>query len=482
MFDKEYELFCEKADKNLIKTIYKMFSIYNLIKDKKITYYSHSMSKSMQTTDKYSIAIFLANLTVNDDITCFFKDKDITIKLVTDYLKISLEELEDVDKEEFRTLFSDSYKFLKCLSEPVSLADATPKLLMSNCLYDYYINSDVINSLFKENGRSIEKIRDDFAIYVGAPSMTDMIGTNCSFLPSKNNFDKLLEFGTYLSPCTSDIISRDREVRKLEASLISPGNAILIGEAGVGKTAIVEKLAYLIKNNKVPAVLKNKKIFSLDLTKVVASTRYRGELEEKLEKLVSVLEDNDDLIVFVDEIHMIMGAGSCNNDNIDVANFLKPYLSNGKIKMIGATTKEEYDRTILNDKAFRRRFNVVTVSEPDKETLSEILISKKDNYEKYLKIKLKNSDEMIGILTDLTSKEHRNYQDSISNPALAVNILGRAFAYAAIDEKKVITPFDFREAILEEETLYRGVRESYAKKLENIREKVKTKVIKFPKK
>ena len=280
------------------------------------------------------------------------------------------------------------------------------------------------------------------------------------------------------------VIGREDEIKRMIEILCrrTKNNPLLLGEAGVGKTAIVEKIAYLMNSGNVPTVLKNKKIFNLDLPKIVANTIYRGELEGKLNRLITTLDKHDNIILFIDEIHMIMGAGSCDSNKIDVANFLKPYLSSGKVQVIGATTKEEYEKSILNDKAFRRRFNIITVSEPDKEMLIDILMMKNNNYEKYLDIEMEDSFEIINMLTDLTSKEHRNYQDNISNPALAVNILGRAFAYAAIDEKKNINKADFKEAILEEETIYQGVREDYARRLTTKSEKVKTKVITFPKK
>ena len=145
----------------------------------------------------------------------------------------------------------------------------------------------------------------------------------------------------------------------------------------VGKTAVVEHLAYLINHNKVPNILKDKKIFSLDLVKIMANTTYRGDLEAKLDKLISGLEKDNNTILFIDEIHMIMGAGKGSSDNIDIANMIKSYLSNRKIQIIGATTTLEYEKYILDDKAFRRRFNKVVIDEPNEEVLYDILNTKK---------------------------------------------------------------------------------------------------------
>ncbi len=475
MLDKEYELLCTKGDKELVAAIDKMFSIYYVIKDKDIYYAKLSRSERMSVEDKLTLSLFLASLLENDTISTFFEKRNITSQKVATYLSIDLSSVKYLDKDKCKQLFLTNNKFFKKLIKSSELEDYDLLKLVTNIFDD--CSYDNIMSSFLKN-KSASKIKNDL-VKLGKPSMEkeDKPFGSGEVLQKK---DELLKYGEYLVP--NSAVPRKKEIRKLEASLISPGSAILIGEAGVGKTTIVENLAYLIKNHEVPDVIKDKKVLKLDLPRVISKTKYRGDLENKLDKLISLLDTHEDLILFIDEIHLIMGAGSSEKNNIDVANFLKPYLSSGRVQVIGATTKEEYEKTILKDAAFRRRFNVITVDEPDKEMLTNILMKKKNNYEEYLGIKMTDSFEMIDMLTDLTSKEHRNYQDSISNPALAVNILGRAFAYAAIDEKKNINKAEFKEAILEEETIYQGVREDYARRLTTKSEKVKTKVITFPKK
>ena len=303
--------------------------------------------------------------------------------------------------------------------------------------------------------------------------------------PVKEKSD-LPNFGYYLTgDIGKNIKGREKEIRDLEASLIVPGNAIITGEAGVGKTAVVEHLAYLINQNKVPNILKDKKIFFLDLVKLMANTTYRGDLEAKLDKLISSLEKDKNTILFIDEIHMIMGAGKGSSDNIDVANIMKSYLSNRKIQIIGATTTLEYEKYILEDKAFRRRFNKIVIDEPSDDVLYEILNTKRIEYENKLNIRMENADKSIRLLIESTRKSHRDYSDNLCNPTLSLNILGRSFAYTAVDSKKSVTFSSLADSILSEETLYKGSRENCANKLKKA--KVKTlsnddKIIRFPKK
>lgn len=156
------------------------------------------------------------------------------------------------------------------------------------------------------------------------------------------------------------VIDRDSEVSKVIEILARRGknNPLLIGEAGVGKTAIVEELARKIVNNDVPTVLKNKRIISVPISSVVAGTKYRGEFEERLTKMLKEVENSDDVIIFVDEVHTLMGAGGAEGA-IDASNILKPSLARGKLQLIGATTTAEYKKFLENDKAFSRRFQTL---------------------------------------------------------------------------------------------------------------------------
>ncbi len=203
---------------------------------------------------------------------------------------------------------------------------------------------------------------------------------------------------------TYNITGRDKELNELIEALCKKdkSNAILIGEAGVGKTAIVEALAKKINNNDVPEYLKNKQIIELTMSSIVSGTRYRGEFEEKIEKIISEFESNEDLILFIDEIHTMVGAGGAEGA-IDASNILKPYLARNKIKCIGATTINEYSKTISKDKALNRRFQIIKVNEPTKEETLNILKNTKKYYEKYHNVKINNKD--LKFIIEITDKD-----------------------------------------------------------------------------
>ncbi len=203
---------------------------------------------------------------------------------------------------------------------------------------------------------------------------------------------------------TYNITGREKELNELIEALCKKdkSNAILIGEAGVGKTAIVEALAKKINNNDVPEYLKNKQIIELTMSSIVSGTRYRGEFEEKIEKIISEFESNEDLILFIDEIHTMVGAGGAEGA-IDASNILKPYLARNKIKCIGATTVNEYNKTISKDKALNRRFQIIKVNEPTKEETLNILKNTKKYYEKYHNVKINNKD--LKFIIEITDKD-----------------------------------------------------------------------------
>jgi ATP-dependent Clp protease ATP-binding subunit ClpC len=183
------------------------------------------------------------------------------------------------------------------------------------------------------------------------------------------------------------IVGRDKEVKRI-AQILSrkkKNNAIIVGEAGVGKSALVEKLALLISNGECPTSLIDKRIVSLDLTSLVAGTKYRGQFEERIKAILSELQENKDIIVFIDELHTMVGAGNASG-SMDAANILKPALARGEIQCIGATTFDEYKKHIEKDGALVRRFQKIILDEPTEEETIEILENLKESYQNYHKV------------------------------------------------------------------------------------------------
>lgn len=226
------------------------------------------------------------------------------------------------------------------------------------------------------------------------------------------------------------VVGRDKEIHRVIQILSrrTKNNPVLTGEPGVGKTAIVEGLAQHIAAGKVPEGLLNKRILSLDLAAMVAGTKYRGEFEERMKKMMKELQDNKDIILFIDELHTIIGAGGPEG-TMDASNIMKPALSRGEIQIIGATTTKEYTRHIEKDLALERRFQVVKVEEPGDEETEAILNGIKTKYENYHRVIY--DDAVVPAIVKLS----RRYIPEKVLPDKAIDILDEAGAAKKIQEE-----------------------------------------------
>ena len=218
----------------------------------------------------------------------------------------------------------------------------------------------------------------------------------------------LADFGTDLNESAKQgkidpVIGRDKEIARVIQILSrrTKNNPVLIGEPGVGKTAIAEGLAQRIVNGNVPEILRNKRIISLSISSMLAGAKYRGEFEERLKKAIDEVQKHDDMIIFIDEIHTLVGAGATEGA-MDAANILKPALARGEFQVIGATTLDEYKKHIEKDAALERRFQPVLVGEPSEEDALEILKGLRDRYEAFHKAKI--TDEALEAAVSLSSR------------------------------------------------------------------------------
>ena len=226
--------------------------------------------------------------------------------------------------------------------------------------------------------------------------------------------NELNKYGYDFGNNDSILIGRDNELEEIVEILLrkNKNNPLLVGEAGVGKTAIIEELAKRINNNLIKDLV-GYKIISLDMSLLLAGSKYRGDFEERLNNVIQEVINNGKIILFIDEVHTIMHAGG-SEGAIDAANILKPYMCRGKLKIIGATTKDEYKKYIAVDKALVRRFDVVNINEPNILDTKEILYKIRDNYKKYYNVAItKNNIDMIVDYSDKYFCDKKNPDKSI---------------------------------------------------------------------
>ncbi len=331
---------------------------------------------------------------------------------------------------------NDYYLYTPLLRNIIEVAE-----LISNDKKKKLVDShDLLLALFEE-GEGIA-IRILLGMGIDVDTLYDEFDEK--FIPNQKNNKKLMidSFGIDLNKKAKKgeidpVVGREKEIKRVLEILSrrTKNNPLLIGEAGVGKTAIVEELARILTSNNTYGPLSKKRIVSVSMASLVAGTKYRGEFEERINKIITELEEENDVILFVDEIHTLVGAGGAEGA-IDASNILKPALARGKIKIIGATTTEEYKEYIEKDKALSRRFQTVTIKEPDTKTVLQILTKLRPIYEKYHKVKI--SDE---ILQEIVTLSNRYIHDRMM-PDKAIDVLDEVCSRTFISNCKKTNKLD----------------------------------------
>ena len=274
---------------------------------------------------------------------------------------------------------------------------------------------------------------------------------------------------------TDPAIGRDNEIKQVILTLLTPEkSALLVGKPGIGKTAIVEGIAYRIQKGMVPDALKNYSLIKVNITSLIGETMSDGNIENRIDLLVRELSDRLNTIIFIDETHLLVNKAG----GMDFAIMLKAGLDRGQIKMIGATTTEEYEQYILRDRAFLRRFQKIDVLEADKKTVVKILMGTIPKLEKQIGVKINYqpfiTEKIMSFIVEMTDEYKRVYEIASRYPDICLTIVANAFTYALYDNRRQVTIKDFYKAICNAKNIYDDVK---VKEIERFKEVFKDLIV-----
>lgn len=274
---------------------------------------------------------------------------------------------------------------------------------------------------------------------------------------------------------TDPAIGRDNEIKQVILTLLTPEkSALLVGKSGIGKTAIVEGIAYRIQKGMVPDALKNYSLIKVNITSLIGETMSEGNIENRIDLLVRELSDRLNTIIFIDETHLLVNKAG----GMDFANMLKAGLDRGQIKMIGATTTEEYEQYILRDRAFLRRFQKIDVLEADKKTVVKILMGTIPKLERQIGVKINYqpfiTEKIMSFIVEMTDEYKRVYEIASRYPDICLTIVANAFTYALYDNRRQVTIKDFYKAICNAKNIYDDVK---VKEIERFKEVFKDLIV-----
>ena len=260
---------------------------------------------------------------------------------------------------------------------------------------------------------------------------------------------------------TNPAIARDEEIKKMILILLSPEKSVVLtGKAGIGKTAIVEGLSYKIQNKDVPNALMNSKIYRINTAALLGKYEHDGVEESKLQLLIDEIKGKKDIILFIDEVHTLVTSARYGG-GVDFLNMLKPGLDRGDIKIIGATTTQEYNEYLLKDKAFIRRFEKVEIEEPNQETTVKILMGTKKKIEASTGVTFPYSDfvleEVCKFIVNMTSEYKRIYENNARYPDVALSLFAKCFTFAKFENSNKLTFKHIYEAIKNTNLVYDDV-------------------------
>ncbi len=516
-----YEEFIKVIPKDTLKVISKAIEIFQYIENKPLdcnTWINFNEVHQLLGKDsKITISLFLAVLLEDEEIRAFFHNtgievNDVYLYLDLDVTKLNIEELLfDEYKDYYNNIFKHTlYRIMERNKGVKDASQLIPEVIMNACSYKFDCGSDVITWFFKDGEITPEPGQHPAFLAVQnvmearlKEVPNDVNKDNSVDSTDKSNIQKTtvkkrIEKATFFdglgenlncrSFVTDPAVGREQELKDLMVALIIPDmSAAIVGEAGTGKTALVEGLVYRINHGEVPNALKDKVIVKVNVNSLIAGTMFRGQFEERIENVLKEASKNPNIIIFFDEMHTVIRAGSCSS-NLDLANILKPYLDRGEVKIIGATTKDEYEEYIMSDTAFKRRFERVDIKEPDDKMVADILNNIIPKLEKVTGVSFPYETiyavELTSFLASVTNKKNRNHSDNVNNPDLAIKIFSKAFALANYENASEVKVEHIAESIRRSARLNEASRERLANillsKFNSPRQKKECKIIEFP--
>ncbi|WP_297631306.1 AAA family ATPase [uncultured Clostridium sp.] len=381
----------------------------------------------------------------DEKIKKLLKEKNLNIEEIKSELEEYIEENAIIIEDENP---NESYQFNKLISYAASIAisSGNETIKFEHIIASFYnLEESFAKYILEKNEiKRVELLETFLDEYVESEEEENLeeIDYSDSKKEKKRYIDKYAEELTLKAKegKLDPVIGREEEIERTIQVLLrrNKNNPIHIGEAGVGKTSIVRAVANLINEGKVPEKLKNSKIFSLDIGGMIAGAKYRGDFEERIKSVLKDVEKYENPIVYIDEIHTIVGAGALGNNSLDASNIFKPYLQEGNVRFIGSTTYDEYKKNFDKDKALQRRFQTIEIKEPTEEETFLILTGLKEKFESYHDVEY--TDRALKEAITLTNK----YINDRFLPDKAIDIIDEAGAFVAmkglnhiIDKKEI---------------------------------------------
>jgi len=366
-----------------------------------------------------NLHILKAILEIDPNVIPFILKKlDVNPKLISQVIDKQLQNIPKGNENDIFLAPGVSNTIQRAMAFSNELGDEF--ISLEHLLYGIFMANDEPSNILKDAGVTEKNLRT---------VIQDMRkGSKVTSESAEDNYNSLNKYATNLNEAArkgklDPVIGRDEEIRRVLQILSrrTKNNPILIGEAGVGKTAIAEGLAHRLVNGDIPENLKTKKLYSLDMGALIAGAKYKGEFEERLKNVIKeVIESDGEIILFIDEIHTLVGAGASGEGAMDAANILKPALARGELRSIGATTLDEYQKYFEKDKALERRFQPVKIEEPDKYTAISILRGLKERYENHHQVRI--LDDAIIASIDLSQR----YITDRNLPDKAIDLIDEA--------------------------------------------------------